>query len=366
MPRENNRFSLVAPRSFVIPRISLQTKDLHWIVAVLLAVFLVPAFHAADLPLRFPWTNYIVTFYWALFFQSMTLATILFAIAYPSDFWQAIAGKIGPKVNPIKAFASVALPGTYLFFVLVLAFSYNDVVARFRFDGMSDVVLNQMDSWLLNGWTVADFSHKVPLNAFPALEAIYRGMFPQIGACLFILAFRHGRAKAMQFIGAVATAYFIALGFFYFVPATGPFYLSLLHPDGAHARFGEFVAERLNTLRDHHPIAIMGTDWFVATPCLHLTQPLIVIWFLRKSKAMVAALVAYDVVLIPSVLLLEQHYVVDLVAGTAVALVAIAMVDWPSLAAAEPALFRPVRKIESPNRRSKAYECQQRGTLLDR
>lgn len=287
MPQENDRFSLAAPGTLVIPRISLQMKDAHWIVAGLLAVFLVPAFHAADLPLRFPWKSYIITFYWALFFQSMILAIILFAIGYPSDFWKAIAGRIGPKVNPIKAFASIALPGTYLFFVLVLAFSYNDVIARFRFDGMSDVVLNQMDSWLMGGWTVADLSRRVPLSAVPALDLIYRGMFPQVGACLFILALRYGRRRAIQFIGAIATVYFIALGIFYLVPATGPFYLSLLHPNGAHIRYGELVADRLNALRGHQLISIMSVDWFVADPCLHLTQPLIVIWFLRESKAMV-------------------------------------------------------------------------------
>jgi hypothetical protein len=209
-----------------------QVKHSHWIVATLLALLLIPALHAARLPLRFAWTHYIVAFYWALGFQSMVLGIILFSFGYPRDLWCAIAGKSGPKVNPIPAFTSVFLPATYMFFVLVLTFGYNDVIAAFRFDGLTDPVLNRMDSWLMGGWTVADFSRRVSSTQIKWLGAIYFGMFPQVGACLFILALREGRARAFQFIGALATAYFMGLACFYFLPATGPYYLSTIHPDG--------------------------------------------------------------------------------------------------------------------------------------
>jgi hypothetical protein len=141
-------------------------KNAYFIVAVLLALFLIPAFHLAHLPMRFTWGAYFLTFFWSLFFQSMIMAIILFAIGYPSEFRCAVSGARGPKVNPAKAFSSIALPGIYLFCVFILTFSYNDVIATIRFDGVYDALLNRMDSWLLGGATVADLSRRVSNSQF--------------------------------------------------------------------------------------------------------------------------------------------------------------------------------------------------------
>jgi hypothetical protein len=157
-------------------------------------------------------------------------------------------------------------------------------------------------------------------------------MFPQVGACLFIVALREGGFKAMQFIGTIATAYFMGLAFFYLLPATGPYYLSAYRHDGGYVGAGQMAFVNLLTiLKEHRGISIIGTHYFIAFPCLHITQPLLVLWFLRRSKRIVALLAAYDLALIPAILLLQQHYVVDLIGGACVALLAVAMVDWPSL-----------------------------------
>lgn len=304
-------------------------KNAHWIVATLLAVFLVPALHVAHLPLRFAWKEYVVIFYWALFVQSMALGAVLFAIGYRQDFWRALSGKRGPRVNPLGDFAKVFLPATYLFFVFVLTFAYNDVIATFRFDGRIDPILNHIDSWLMAGHTVADLSHRISASQANWLEAVYFGMFPQIGACLLILALRQGRARALQFVGALATAYFIGLACFYFLPATGPYYLAATHRNGAFISASEMqLAHILDTLKDHQRIPQIGTDYFVAFPCLHITQPLIALWFLRKARGIVAFLAAYDLILIPAIILLQQHYLVDLIGGVIVAVLSVAAMDW--------------------------------------
>jgi hypothetical protein len=44
---------------------------------------------------------------------------------------------------------------------------------------------------------------------------------------------------------------------------------------------------------------------------------------MRRWKRIVYCLIAYDILLIPAILLLEWHYVVDLIGGVAVALIAI-------------------------------------------
>jgi hypothetical protein len=83
------------------------------------------------------------------------------------------------------------------------------------------------------------------------------------------------------------------------------------------------MAAKAQLLTTNRSLSQVDTDYFVAFPCLHIAQPLIVIWFLRRWKRIVIFLIAYDLLLIPSILLLEWHYVVDLIGGVAVASMAI-------------------------------------------
>jgi len=69
----------------------------------------------------------------------------------------------------------------------------------------------------------------------------------------------------------------------------------------------------------HEPVTRISTDYFIAFPCMHIVQPLIVLWFLRRWKRVVVALAIYDVLLTAAILLLEMHYVVDMMAGLLVA-----------------------------------------------
>ena len=62
---------------------------------------------------------------------------------------------------------------------------------------------------------------------------------------------------------------------------------------------------------------------------MHVVQPLIVIWFLRRWRRMVIALAAYDVLLVAAIIMLEWHYVIDIIAGVFVAALAIVIVEWP-------------------------------------
>jgi hypothetical protein len=75
----------------------------------------------------------------------------------------------------------------------------------------------------------------------------------------------------------------------------------------------------------------IGFDYYIALPCMHFVQPLIVLWFLRDRGRIFWLVLIYDVGLIASVLLLEQHYVVDLLAAPPVAFLALAAVDWDGL-----------------------------------
>jgi len=59
---------------------------------------------------------------------------------------------------------------------------------------------------------------------------------------------------------------------------------------------------------------------------MHITQPLIVLWFLRSYRRILVVLAVYDLCLIPTILLLEWHYAVDILGGILIAAFAIYIV----------------------------------------
>ena len=71
----------------------------------------------------------------------------------------------------------------------------------------------------------------------------------------------------------------------------------------------------------------IGTGYFIAFPCMHIATPVVALWFLRQWRRLAVTLLGLDILLCAAIVLLEYHYVVDLIGGVAVAALAIAMVD---------------------------------------
>jgi len=188
----------------------------------------------------------------------------------------------------------------------------------------------------LHGMSVSDLCHwavrRFPVSFFHFLEFVYFGMFPQIGAALILGAVYAGKKQALRFVGTILTAYYLALILFFLWPSQGPYYLCPTHfaefPQSLKA-YGAQKASLANcqALWNHLRILRISTDYYIAFPCMHIAQPLVVLWFLRKWKRMTAVLAAYDVLLVAAIVLLEWHYVVDILAGVVVAGLAIAAVD---------------------------------------
>jgi len=59
---------------------------------------------------------------------------------------------------------------------------------------------------------------------------------------------------------------------------------------------------------------------------MHIAQPVIALWYLRKFKRIIPLLIAYDILLIASILILNWHYFVDILGGIVVAAVAVLLV----------------------------------------
>ncbi len=308
-------------------------RRFHLIASLVLAAALLPALAKAGLPANFAWRDYFSAYWIALGFQSLMLVILLWVLQFPKETARAIAHP-GPSVPfPVRQIIDVVIPAAYLFCGFVLVFGYNEVIAALRFTGRVDATLNWLDARMMGGITVPAIAHwgvaHLPSWNFTLMEVIYFGMFPQVGACIAILALRCDRGRALDFVGAILTAYFAALACFWLLPATGPYFVCPDHSAAFPANSSvlssqTFFTSTLLSLRGGSTLRVIGLDYYVAFPCMHIVQPLIVLWFLRPWRRMVAMLAVYDIALIAAILLLEQHYVVDILGGIAVAALVIA------------------------------------------
>jgi hypothetical protein len=352
--------------------------EFHWIATCLFAALVVPLFLAAKLPLSVNWPRLLSIFWVGLSLHSVAFAVLLMVIGFPihqtlrpvwthyraqrprlfffvifaiimilqfgllsgfvlivlavvlGELVDRTRGDLNAIVNIIKP---LLVPSVYLFLGLVMVFAYNDLIATLKNPSAYDWLYLKMDSYLLGGSSVSAIAHsfirRMPSSAAWA-EVIYYGMFNQIGAALIVLTIYAGSKEAARYVGTLLTAYYLGLILFFLWPSMGPFYTC----PGHFSEFPNFLrtygsqlgmAQKAQLLATNRSLSQVDTDYFIAFPCLHIAQPLIVAWFLRRWKRIVVFLLAYDALLIHAILLLEWHYVVDVVGGVAVAALAIAL-----------------------------------------
>jgi hypothetical protein len=337
---------------------------------LILAIALIPLLRVLHLPVNFDWKRLIIAYWIILAAQSIFVAALLGAIAVPQSFRRmldryrrnplrvvfllfffailfivldgvkalilttdalAIAELLEawPAQKVRRAAATVLLPALYLFVGFLLVFAYNDIIVSVRFNFTYDPFFNAVDNVILHGSSVSDLAHwavrHLPLWFFRCLEFVYFGMFPQIGAGILLITFLDGKARGMQFVGSILLSYYLALGCFYLWPSHGPYYLSPSHLPSALPTFTiqkTLMAKALERW-NHIPFASISGDYFIAFPCMHIAQPIVVIWFLRRWKHVIGLLCLYDAMLVAAILLLDWHYVVDLVGGVLVAAISL-------------------------------------------
>ena len=354
-------------------RSPMQLRHWHYWTSLTLCAVLIPVLRAQHLPLKFDWITLGVAYWLVLAAQSIFVATILALIGLPG-VWEPFVDRY--RKNPIRIAivflyfgillwattgmkplvltvdtiallelrerqranglrhpaVSVLVPAAYLFLGFLMVLGYNCAIVSARFNFAYDPALAAIDRFLLRGHSVSEFTHwavgTFPPAFFRLLEFIYFGMFPQIGATILLLALRDGKKSALQFVGTILISYYLALAIFYIWPSQGPYYLCLDHFSRFPANLQAFnIQKTLIThalARWHHdPIARIPTDYYIGLPCMHIAQPLVVMWFVRRWRRILIALAAYDVLLVAAVVLLEWHYFVDIVAGIFVAALAI-------------------------------------------
>jgi hypothetical protein len=361
----------------------MKPRYLHYWVGLLLGVALIPLLRELHLPVQFDWVRLGTAYWLVLAAQSVFVAAVLCLIGLPrSEAFGPLVERY--RCNPLrivmllvyfgilvwaftwmkalvltvdtiavlefrdrtnvrelgKAAAAILLPALYLFAGFLVVLAYNDIIVSVRYNFAYDPTFNAMDRWILHGKTVSDLSHwavqTFPRSFFKFLEFIYFGMFPQIGAGIILVTLYHGRNRGLQFVGTLLTSYYLALALFYLWPSHGPYYLCSAHfsqfPSTLQTYWiQKFLIAHAQALWKHVPIHRISTDYFIAFPCMHIAQPLIVMWFLRRWKRIVIALCIYDTVMIVAILFLEWHYLVDIMGGVLVAGIAIAITDGSAL-----------------------------------
>jgi hypothetical protein len=351
----------------------------HYWIGLLLALALVPVLRFENLPVKFDWITLSVAYWILLAAQSIFAAVLLCLIGLPRDqllnpflaryrenplrfipmllFFAILvwfAGWLRALVLTVDAVAalellnrqkakglrhaaaSVLAPAAYLFFGFLMVLAYNNVIVSLRNNFATDPVLAGIDHWLLRGHSVSELSHwalqAFPLWFFKALEFIYFGMFLQIGATLIFLALYEGKTRALQFVGTILISYYLALIIFYIWPAQGPYTLCPAHFSRFPTSLQSYniqaaLIPHALALFHHARITRISTDYFIAFPCMHIVQPILVLWFLRSWRRIFRTLAVYDLFLVAAILMLEMHYVIDLLVALPVAILSVAITD---------------------------------------
>jgi PAP2 superfamily len=360
-------------RQVSLPKLVL--GNLHWVATAIMVLALIPALSAAKLPFRLDWSRFVMTYWVSLTLRSIFFAIVLYIVAHPRKtlgvFWRrcwnqkprliflalftgimfwafAWNGALilivdiiavlelsdrGELVRFKRPMPTILAASAYLFVGLILLMCYNDVVASLKFAGTHAPALNYLDSILLGGWTVPRLANAarqwIPEWGFSVLGVVYFGMFGQLGTGLFVTSLS-GRKRAFEYVGTLLIAFYIAIAVFYLWPTMGPFVLSsasLQHPTSAIQQVQSVLIYRVHVFLAHQNVPSIGTDYYIGIPCMHIADPLIVLWFLRKEKKIAALLIAYDVVLIAAILLLQWHFFSGLLGGFLVAGLAIYLTE---------------------------------------
>jgi hypothetical protein len=235
-----------------------------------------------------------------------------------------------------SAMLGILFPAAYLFCGLVLVFTINHAQAALVYAPTHDVLFANLDRLIFHA-NVANISIWTLNHLSPGfsrfLEFVYYGMFGQLTAALVFTALRGNQKYAVKYVRTLLVCYAIALAVFALCPVKGPYSIGTLHLTSYPRSLPTFWSQeefltRAQALYAHHLtpdiIKVGFNDYFVGFPSLHTALPIIAIWFLRPWKRLARIQFwIYITLLLPSVVLLGWHFLMDLAGGVATAFLSI-------------------------------------------
>ena len=334
---------------------SLRGRNLHFILTLAFSILLIPACFYTRLRIDPPQYSFFFTWavqstLWASFLYqfgvpgawnpfrthlqrliplAFLVALLFFLFGRRSGAMYSVAGaaicEFSFRKGRWNSIAKALLPWLYLSLGIEVALAFSSVIVSLRPSTQFDGFFTHLDSYFLFGASVVQFSHALPLY-LPA-EAIYYSMGGIMGATLLFLCLAADLRAAFQTAGAILTAYYLSVVVSWFFPAQGPFLATAL----PHTLFtaGSQHASIVNAavLYHHRAWITAPPAFYVSFPSMHIAQPIIAAWSLRRWPRASALAFAYCALLVPCILILEWHYFVDILSGILVAILALAFVS---------------------------------------
>jgi membrane-associated phospholipid phosphatase len=187
---------------------------------------------------------------------------------------------------------------------------------------LRDDVLIRIDSALgISVPDIAAWAQRFPAAAF-IVELAYNSVLPQTLALVLLLGFRGDRKPLEQFVLRFMVALLATAVIFSVAPAVGPFAVFGLEPNPTQqAYLAQLEGLRNGTLTS---VSLADTEGLVTFPSFHTAWAILLtaaVWHRRKLRVPVAVL---NALVIAGTLTTGWHYVIDVLAGAALAAVTIA------------------------------------------
>ena len=296
------------------------------VITAVLAALLVPMLIATHMPVKFDWPLYL-RFYLFRGIEAVPIAILLLVSTMPLSALSEKLRARGSWKELERISLAVAIPAAYFFAGLVVVLGYNDVIASVRFYALYDHFAAMADGWLLGGSSVSQLADRI-IRVHPTIGSwaahFYATFYPAIGAVLIFLAWKAGRARGIEYVNTLLVQYYLALIAFFLMPIQGPFYSAPLQFPGFEGVVQAAMLEQANQAF-HHTKSVIGFDYFIGFPSLHMGMVVVAWWFLREWRIPKIIASLYLILVVPCVLLVGWHYVVDVIGGVAVAAASIAI-----------------------------------------
>lgn len=349
-----------------------------YIVFAILLLLIFPAFRLAHLPFRFNFPSMVAAFWGGTVVEAIYFAVLLGMIGLPFKrtlmpclaryhdqkilfllifvLGASMIHLLGPWLGLMiavdalavaelmartrrgfeRALIDILLPATYLFACLIIVSTFNHALAAIRYVGTYDAAFAHLD-WVLFHLNVSEFAHwslaHSPHWFISLLEFTYFGLYGRLIGILLITALLGNRQYALKYVRTIFICYGIAMVVFAICPVKGPYFTCPVHLSSYPRNLISFwsqeaIAVKARMLFAHQltpdVAAVSFVDYYIGFPSMHTALPIISIWFLRPWKRIaLVPLVIYVTVLLPSIIILEWHYLVDMFGGFAVAALAI-------------------------------------------
>lgn len=237
-------------------------------------------------------------------------------------------GELKPRLT------GLVLAAIYFFCGLILVFAYNHALAGIENPEGSDFLFHRLDriAFHTDVSTLAHWSRGLfPGWWFSLLQFGYFTMDWRLAGTLVFVALCIGRQEAIRLVRTLLICYTMALFIYAIFPAKGPYASYPTHQLEFNPSETRSAQEGLTrtalALWSHDPDSVAGVgvhDYFISFPSLHIALPLIALWFLRPYRRLCAVyLLVYSTLLVPAVIFLEWHYLIDVLGGLAVAMLAV-------------------------------------------